>query len=71
MSIYKLSIDGCDDSTIFTLSISDKNAAFLRAIAEAVNVVAETEQPCAPTMRIEEFGERSNYHFTITPKDKE
>jgi len=71
MSIYKLAIDGCDASTIFTLSISDKNAAFLRAIAEAVNVVAETEQPCAPTMRIEEFGERLNYHFTITPKDKE
>ena len=69
MSIYKLSIDGCDDSTILTLEISSSNAAFLRTLAEAVNVVAERNQPCEPTMRIEEVEARSNYHFTITSKD--
>lgn len=69
MSIYKLAIDGCDDSTILSLAITDNQARFLAKVAEAVNTVAEENQPCAPQMRIEAGTRFDKHHFTIVERE--
>ena len=71
MSDYRVSLHGCDDSTILSLAITDNQARFLAKVAEAVNTVAEENQPCAPQMRIEAGTRFDTHHFIIVERPVE
>lgn len=48
---YKITIDGCDDSTTFTMELCDLDANVVRRICEK-SVEAST-YGCQPTMKME------------------
>lgn len=51
MPIIKISIHGCDDSTIFDIEANENEIEFLEKIAE--KSVEVSKYNCMPTMEIE------------------
>lgn len=52
MKRYKISIDGCDDSTVFEMELTEQEAELVKRIC---NRSSETSTyGCMPTMEIEE-----------------
>lgn len=47
---YQISIDGCDDSTVFEIELDDKEIAVAERLASICNKTSEFS--CMPTMEI-------------------
>lgn len=51
--VYKISIDGCDDSTIFEMALSEEELAFLRGVEKLAEKYSE-DKTCRPTIEVTE-----------------
>lgn len=51
-SNWRISVDGCDDSTHIEMELTEDEAALVRLIAEKITAAAE--YGCMPVMRLEE-----------------
>ena len=52
MKQYKISIDGCDDSTYINISLTDNEAEVIGRVCDQSQI--ESTYGCMPTMSIEE-----------------
>lgn len=53
MSEYKISLDGCDDSTEFTMKLTESEYLLLKRVAEKSEQVST--YGCMPTMTVTEI----------------
>ena len=52
MKKYKISVDGCDDSSIFTMELTEDEAKLLKRVSDKCNETSTFH--CMPTMEIKE-----------------
>lgn len=55
---YTITLNGCDDDTIFDMFLTDEEAALIKRVSEVAN--ATSEYGCMPRMYIEEVEDESN-----------
>lgn len=53
MAKYKVSVDGCDDSTEVEIEFTDAEAETVKRVAEAIT--EESQSGCMPTMTLEKI----------------
>lgn len=64
---HRISVHGCDDTTIFDMALSDHEVAFLARLCETCN--ATSEYACMPTMQFEPLPIVDGGAVDIAPAD--
>jgi len=52
MKEYRICLEGCDEYTVFTMTLSEQEYALLQRVSELS--VKMSEYPCMPTLNIKE-----------------